>query len=126
VTIDNIFSFVLLFPPLASSIAAWLLWKWRDSALTTQTSAWRRIVTIVGLFSLSIDAAVSVGYMLYKFSAPIVKWSVFDTCSSVGAIACLIGLLAAAAGKGAAVRLVLLFGCLGGMLSWYLTIGPPS
>jgi Co/Zn/Cd efflux system component len=78
------------------------------------------------LLSLSADVLVSIGYLLYKFSSATVKWSIFDTCSSVGAIACLVGLLATAAGKGAAVRLVLLFGCLGGILFWYLTIGPPS
>jgi hypothetical protein len=81
---------------------------------------------MIGLLSLSADVLVSIGYLLYKFSSATVKSSIFDTCSSVGAIAWLVGLLAAAAGKGAAVRLLLLFGCFGGMLFWYLTIGPPS
>jgi hypothetical protein len=125
-TPDSIFSVALLFPAFASSIAGWLIWKYHDSAPSIQTSIWRRIVTVLGLFSMSFDAALSVGYMVYKFSAIAAKWSVFDTCSSVGATACLVGLIAAAAGKGVAVRLVLLFGSFGGMLFWYLTIGPPS
>lgn len=126
VMIDKIFSVALLLPALASSIAAWLVWKWRDSAPNIQTSPWRRIVTIIGLLSLTADVLLSTGYLLYKFASATVKWSTFDTCSSVGAMACLVGILAAAAGKGAAVRLLLLFGCFGGMLFWYLTIGPPS
>lgn len=123
---EKIVSVALSIPSLASSIAAWLVWKWRDSAPSIQTSTWRRTVTLIGLVSLSADVVVSVGYLLYEFSSTAVKWSIFDACSSVGAMACLVGLLAAAAGKGAATRLLLLFGCFGGMLFWYLTIGPPS
>jgi cytochrome b561 len=123
---DKIFSVALSLPALASLIAARLVWKWRDSDSNIQTSPWRKIATVIGLLSLTADVLLSTGYLLYKFASTTVKWSVFDSCSSVGGIACLVGILAAAAGKGAAVRLLLLFGCFGGMLFWYLTIGPPS
>ena len=81
---------------------------------------------MIGFLSLSADAMMSVGYLLYKFLRSTVKWSISDACSNVGAIAFPIGLLAAAAGKGAAVRLLLLFRSFAGMLLWYLTTGPPS
>ena len=52
---------------------------------------------MIGLLSLTADAVLSSGYLLYKFTSATVKWSIFDTCSSVGAIACLVGIFAAAA-----------------------------
>ena len=81
---------------------------------------------MVGLVFLTLDVAVSIGYLSYELCARTVKWSVFDDCSSIGAIACLIGILGAVFGKGAAARLLLVFGSLSGMLFWYLTIGPHS
>jgi hypothetical protein len=117
-------SLALLFPALALTIAAWLMWALHDSSAAIQTSNWRKIVTIVGLVVLSVDAVLSAGYVFYEFSARIVKFSVFDACSSVGALLCLIGIIAALLGKGLGSRLLILLGCFLGMLFWYLTIGP--
>ena len=60
----------------------------------------------------------------YEFSARIVKFSVFDACSTLGAFFCLVGIVAACMGKGLGVRLLIPLGCSFGMLFWYLTIGP--
>ena len=117
-------SLALLFPALSLTIAAWLVWRFRDSSATIQTSKWRKIVTIVGLLVLSADVILSAGYVFYEFSSRIVKFSVFDACSSVGALLCLIGIIAAFLGKGLGGRLLVLLGCVFGMLFWYLTIGP--
>ena len=117
-------SLALLFPALALTIAAWLMWTLHDSSAAIQTSKSRKIVTIVGLLFVSADVVLSAGYVFYEFSAPIVNFSVFDMCSSVGAVLCLIGIVAAFSGKGLAARLLILFGCFFGMLFWYLTIGP--
>ncbi len=83
---DRFFSVALLFPALALTIAAWLIWELHDSS-----------------------AAI-------KFSARIAKFSVFDACSSAGAVLCLIGIVAACLGKGLGVRLLIPLGCLCGML----------
>jgi hypothetical protein len=117
-------SLALLFPAFALTIAAWLTWTLHDSSAAMQTSKWRKIVTIVGLLALSADVVLSAGYMFYEFSARIAKFSVFDACSSVGAVLCLVGIVAAFSGKGAASRLLILFGCFFAMLFWYLTMGP--
>src|SRR6185369_9186826 len=93
-------SLALLSPVLALAIAAWLMWTLHDSSDAIQTSKWRRIVTNLGLLVLSADVVLSAGYVFYEFSARIVRFSVFDTCSSVGALLCLIGILAAFLGKG--------------------------
>jgi hypothetical protein len=114
----------LLFPALALAIGAWLMWILHDSPAAIQTSKWRRIATILGLLVLSADVVLSAGYVFYEFSARIVRFSVFDTCSSIGALLCLIGILAAFLGKGLGARLLILLGCFFGMLFWYLTIGP--
>jgi hypothetical protein len=74
--------------------------------------------------ALSADAVLSAGYLFFAYSDYLVKFSTFDTCSSVGAAFCLIGIVAAFMGKGMAVRVLILFGCFAGMLFWYLTIGP--
>ena len=79
-------SLALLFPALALAIGAWLMWTLHDSPSATQTSKWRRIATILGLLVLSADVLLSAGYVFYEFSARIV----FDTCSSIGALLCLI------------------------------------
>lgn len=121
--IDKVFSFAMLVPLLAFALGAWLIWRRPIQSQPFQGSTWRRAAIIIGLLSLSADAVLSAGYLLYLHSSPAVRWSVFNTCSNIGAVACLIGLLAAAAGTGAA-RLPLLFGCLYGMVFWYLTISP--
>jgi hypothetical protein len=123
---NRYFSLALLVPSLVLSIAAWLIWRWRDSSSIVQNSKWRSVVTILGLFFLSADVVLSGGYLLYESSASIVKFSVFDACSSIGAIFCLAGIVAAVLGKGLAVRLPNLLGCFFGMMFWYLTIGPSS
>jgi hypothetical protein len=110
-----------LSPALALTIAAWFM---HDSSAAIQTSKWRKIVTIVGLLVLSADVVLSAGYVFYEFSARIVKFSVFDACSSVGALLRLIGIVAAFLGNGLGGRLLILLGCFSGMLFWYLTIGP--
>ena len=117
-------SIALLFPALALTIAAWLMWTLHDSSAAIQTSKWRKVATIVGLFALSADVVLSAGYVFYEFSARNVKWSVFDACSSFGALLCLIGIVAAFLGKGLGGRLLILLGCFFGMLFWFLTIGP--
>ena len=117
-------SLALLFPALALTIAAWLMWTSHDSSADIQTSKWRRIATILGLLVLSADVVLSAGYVFYEFSARIVKFSVFDACSSVGALLCLIGIVAAFLGKGLGSRNLILLGCFFGMLFWFLTIGP--
>lgn len=121
---ERYISLALLFPALALTIAAWLMWTLHDSSAAIQTSKWRKIVTIVGLLVLSADVVLSAGYVFYEFSGRIVKCSVFDACSSVGALLCLIGIVAAFSGKGVGARLLILLGCFFGMLFWYLTIGP--
>jgi hypothetical protein len=121
---DRYFSLGLLSPALALTIAAWLMWRLHDSSATIQASKWRRTVTIIGLLALSADVALSAGYLSYEFSARIVKFSVFDACSTVGALFCLVGIVAASLGKGLRVRLLIPLGCFFGMLFWYLTIGP--
>jgi hypothetical protein len=121
---DRFSSLALLFPALALTIAAWLMWRLHDSSAAIQTSKWRKIVTIVGLLVLSADVVLSAGYLFYEFFARTVKFSVFDACSSVGALFCLIGIVAASLGKGLGVRLLIPLGCFCGMLFWYLTIGP--
>jgi hypothetical protein len=88
-------SLALLFPVLVLTIAAWLIWTLHDSSLAIQTSKWRKMATIAGLLALSANVVLSAGYVSYEFSARIVKFSVFDTCSSVGALLCLIGIVAA-------------------------------
>ena len=65
------------------------------SSATIQTSKWRKTVTIVGLLALSADVLLSAGYLSYEASARIVKFSVFDARSSVGALFCLVGIVAA-------------------------------
>jgi len=121
---ERYISLALLFPALALAIGAWLMWTLHDSPAAIQTSKWRRIATILGLLVLSADVVLSAGYAFYEFSARIVRFSVFDTCSSIGALLCLIGILAAFLGKGLGSRLLILLGCFFGMLFWYLTIGP--
>ena len=116
-------SIALLLPALAFTVAAWSVWGFRDSSAIIQTTKWRKIVTILGLFVLSADVILSAVYVFYEFSARIVKFSVFDACSSVGALLCLLGIIAAFSGKGLG-RLLMLFGCVFGMMFWYLTIGP--
>jgi len=123
---ERYISLALLFPSLVLSIGAWLMWTLHDSPAAIQTSKWRRIATILGLLVLSADVVLSAGYVFYEFSARIVRFSVFDTCSSIGALLCLIGILAAVLGKGLGARLLILLGCFFGMLFWYLTIGPHS
>jgi hypothetical protein len=123
---DRFISLALLFPALALTIAAWSLWRRRDSSAAIQNSKWRKIVTIVGLLFLTADVLLSAGYLLYVFSVGVVKFSVFDACSSIGALFCLVGIVAASLGKGPVVRPLILFGCFGGMLFWYLTIGPQT
>ena len=117
-------SIALLFPALALTIAAWLMWTLHDSSAAIQTSKWRKVATIVGLFVLSADVVLSAGYVFYEFSARNVKWSVFDAYSSFGALLCLIGIVAAFLGKGLGGRLLILLGCFFGKLFWFLTIGP--
>ena len=119
-------SLALLFPALALTIAAWSVWTFRDSSAAIQTTEWRKIVTILGLLVLPADVILSAGYVFYEFSARIVKFSVFDACSSVGALLCLIGIIAAFLGKGLGARLLILLGCVFGMLFWYVTIGPQT
>jgi hypothetical protein len=121
---ERYISLALLFPALALAIGAWLTWSLNDSAAAIQTSKWRRIATILGLLVLSGDVVLSAGYVFYEFSARTVRFSVFDTCSSICALLCLIGLLAAFSGKGLGARLLILLGCFFGMFFWYLTIGP--
>jgi len=121
---EGYISLALLFPALGLTIAAWLTWALHDSSAAIQTSKWRKIVTIVGLLVLSADVVLSAGYVFYEFSAQIPKFSVFDACSSVGALLCLIGIVAALLGRGLVSRLLVLLGCAFGMLYWYLTIGP--
>jgi hypothetical protein len=120
----RLFSFALLCPALGLTIAAWAMWRFRESSANVQTSKWRKLVTLVGLVALSADAVLSAGYLFFAYSDYLVKFSTFDTCSSVGAAFCLIGIVAAFMGKGMAVRVLILFGCFAGMLFWYLTIGP--
>ena len=117
-------SLALLFPALALAIGAWLMWTLHDSLPAIQTSKWRRIATILGLLVLSADVVLSAAYVFYEFSSRIVRFSVFDTYSSIGALLCLIGLLAAFSGKGLGSRVLILLGCFFGILFWYLTIGP--
>src|SRR5215472_7772684 len=83
---EGYISLALLFPALALTIAAWLVWALHDSSAASQTSKWRKIMTIVGLIVLSADVVLSAGYVLYAFSVRIVEFSVFDACSSVGAL----------------------------------------
>jgi nicotinamide riboside transporter PnuC len=123
---DRFFSVALLFPALALTIAAWLMWELHDSSASIQTSKWRKIVTTIGLLVLSADVVLSAGYLFYNFSARIAKFPVFDACSSVGAVLCLIGIVAACLGKGLGVRLLIPLGCLCGMFFWYVTIGPQN
>jgi hypothetical protein len=121
---EGYISLALLFPALALAIAAWSMWTLHDSSAAIQTSKWRKIVTVIGLLALSGDVVLSAGYVFYEFSARIVRFSVFDACSSVGALLCLIGIVAASFGKGSGGRLLILLGCFCGMMFWYLTIGP--
>ena len=121
---ERYISLALLFPALALVIAAWLIWTLHDSPDAIQTSKWRRLATNLGLLVLSADVVLSAGYVFYEFSTRIVRFSVSDTCSSIGALLCLIGILAAFLGKGLGARLLILLGCFFGMLFWYLTIGP--
>jgi hypothetical protein len=121
---EGYISLALLFPALGLTIAAWLMWTLHDSSGAIQTSKWRKIVTIVGLLVLSADVVLPAGYVFYEFSARIVKFPVFDACSSLGALLCLIGIVAAFLGEGLGSRLLVLLGCFSGMLFWYLTIGP--
>lgn len=123
---ERYISLALFFPALALTIAAWLMWTMHDSSAAIQTSKWRKTVTIVGLFVLSADVVLSAGYVFYEFSARIVTFSVFDASSSVGALLCLIGIVAAFLGKGLGGRLLILLGCFWGMLFWYLTVGPST
>ena len=120
---EGYISLALLFPALALTIAAWLVWALHDSSAASQTSKWRKIMTIVGLIVLSADVVLSAGYVLYAFSARIVEFSVFDACSIVGALLYSIGIIAALLGKGLGTRLLILCGSVSGMLFWYLTIG---
>ena len=83
---ERYISIALLFPALALTVAAWSVWGFRDSSAIIQTTKWRKIVTIFGLLVLSADVILSAVYVFYEFSARIVKFSVFDACSSVGAI----------------------------------------
>jgi hypothetical protein len=92
------------------------MWVLHDSSAAIQTSKWRKIITIVGLLVLSADVVLSAGYLFYEFSARVVEFSVSDTCSSVGAVFCLIGIVAASVGKGLGVRLLIPLGCFCGML----------
>ena len=117
-------SLALLFPPLVLAIGAWSMWTLHDSSSAIQASKWRRISTILGLLVLSADVILSAAYVFYEFSVRNLRFSVFDTCSSIGALLCSIGLLAALSGKGLGTRLLILSGCFFGMLFWYLTIGP--
>jgi hypothetical protein len=80
---------------------------------------------MVGLISLSAHALISFGYLLYESLSHSAEFSVFDNCSSAGAIACLIGLVASAIGKGSS-KLWVVFGSVAGLFTWYLTIGPAS
>jgi hypothetical protein len=121
---EGYISLALLFPALGLTIAAWLMWTFRDSSDAIQTSKWRKIVTVVALLVLSADVVLSAGYVFYEFSARIVKFSIFDACSSLGALLCLIGIVSAFLGKGLGTRLLVLLGCFSGMLFWFLTIGP--
>jgi hypothetical protein len=121
---ERYISLALLFPALSLAITAWLMWALHDSSAAIQTSKWHRIVTILGLLVLSADVVLSAGYVFYEFSTRIVRFSVFDACSSVGALLSLIGILTAFLGKGLGARLLILLGCFFGMLFWYLTIGP--
>jgi len=121
---EGYISVALLFPAVTLTIPAWLMWVLHDSSAAIQTSKWRKIITIVGLLVLSADVVLSAEYLSYEFSARVVEFSVSDTCSSVGAVFCLIGIVAASVGKGLGVRLLIPLGCFCGMLFWYLTIGP--
>jgi hypothetical protein len=88
---EGYISLALLFPPLGLTIAACLMWTFHDSSAAIQTSKWQKIVTIFGLLVLSADVVLSAGYVFYEFSARIVKFSIFDACSSLGALLYLIG-----------------------------------
>jgi len=122
----KLFSLVLLSPALGLAIAAWLIWTLHDSSANVRTSKWRQLATLVGLVALSVDVALSAVYLFFAYSDYLVKFSTFDTCSSVGAVLCLIGIVAAISGKGLAVRILIVFGCFCGMLFWYLSIGPKT
>jgi hypothetical protein len=122
--VDRIFSFALAMPPLITAIAAWFLLLRQNSLAIPHLSGWRKRATTAGLVFLTLHVFLSYGYLLYELLARTIEWSVFDKCSSAGAIACLIGLLGAAVGRGVALRLLLVLGSLAGMLFWYLTIAP--
>jgi len=79
---------------------------------------------MVGLFSLTADAVMTVGYLLNEFFGHGINFSTYSTCSDIGALSCLIAVLASFAGKGLLVRLTLLFGSLSGLMFWYLQMGP--
>jgi uncharacterized membrane protein len=113
---DRFISLALLFPALALTIAAWSLGRRRDSSAAIQNSKWRKIVTIVGLLFLTADVLLSAGYLLYAFSVGVVKFSVFDACSSIGTLLCLVGIVAASLGKAPVVRPLIVCGSFGGML----------
>jgi hypothetical protein len=123
---EQIFSYVLLVPPVCFSIAAWLGWILRDGRATAQSREWRRIATKIALASATTNATLSAGYLLYKLFSPEVSFFVFDRCSTIGALCCLVAIVGAAAGKGAVTRMFAAFGGLSGVLFWYLTISPAS
>lgn len=79
---------------------------------------------MIGLSFLTVDALMTAGYLLNGFFGHGINFSAFNTCSSIGALSCLVAVLASLAGKGLLVRLTLLFGALSGLMFWFLQIGP--
>jgi hypothetical protein len=123
-TFDKLFSVGLFAPVALFSIAALLVWKYHDSAATKEASAWRRILTMIGLSFLTVDSLLIVGYLSTDFFGHGVSFSTYNACANICALSCLIALLASFAGKGLFSRLLLLFGSLSGFMFWYLQIGP--
>jgi hypothetical protein len=121
---DKVFSLGLFAPVALFSIAALLVWRYHDSTATVQATAWRRILTMIGLSFLTVDALITAGYLLNEFLGRRINFSAFNTCSNIGALSCAVAVLASLAGKGLLVRLTLLFGALSGLMFWFLQIGP--
>jgi len=78
---------------------------------------------MIGLASLAANVALSVGYLLYQLLSAGISWSVFNKCSTIGALSCFMGIAGAMAGKASTTRVLIAFGGFTGLFFWYLTIG---
>jgi hypothetical protein len=79
---------------------------------------------MVGLSFLNVDTLLTTGYILNEFFGHGINFSAFNICSDIGAVSCLVAVLASLVGKGLLVRVTLLIGSLSGLMFWFLQIGP--